>query len=172
MSHQAIPDAAEHGCQTQHAASSMLHTTADGCNRSMARSTKPSRTQHDKSTTARTRNRRTHWLTRRPALLKTGLARSMQHATETGCYENWWRQQRLETNGSKLSRRTNTLTVVSTRLTAARISGSNMSPTQPRTRFWRVLLGSMEHRRETPSTHGHTPPPSENVRRWSCLTQH
>jgi len=33
MSHQAIPDAAEHGClviQTQHAASSMLHTTAAG----------------------------------------------------------------------------------------------------------------------------------------------
>jgi len=31
MSHHAIPDAAEHGCldmQTQHAASSMLHTTA------------------------------------------------------------------------------------------------------------------------------------------------
>ena len=50
MSHHAIPDAAEHGClviQTQHAASSMLHTTAAGCNRSKARSTKPSRTQHD-----------------------------------------------------------------------------------------------------------------------------
>ena len=81
MSHQATPDAAEHGClviQTQHAASSMLHTTEAGSRLE----TEP---QHDNC--SHTQPTHAHTLTRRPALLKTGLARSMQHATETGCYD-------------------------------------------------------------------------------------